>query len=76
MWDLIVSVPDHCLSFYIDITIRDILGTLNPTINVDKLKKALSLSNVHISKMAAKLKKNDDICKELLYKMPNWYKSW
>ena len=20
MWDLIVSVPDHCLSFYFDIT--------------------------------------------------------
>ena len=24
MWDLIVSVSDHCLSFYIDVTQRDV----------------------------------------------------
>ena len=31
---------------------------LNPKTNVGKLKMASSLSNLHISKMAAKLKKN------------------
>ena len=31
---------------------------LNPKTNVGKLKVASSLSNLHISKMAAKLKKN------------------
>ena len=31
---------------------------LNPKTNVGKLKVAYSLSNLHISKMAAKLKKN------------------
>ena len=31
---------------------------LNPKTNVGKLKKASSLSNLHIFKMAAKLKKN------------------
>ena len=28
MWDLIVSVPDHCLSFYLTITDDDILQQL------------------------------------------------
>ena len=28
MWDLIVSVPDHCLSFYLTITYDDILQQL------------------------------------------------
>ena len=25
MWDLIVSVPDHCLSFYFDLTLSLLL---------------------------------------------------
>ena len=35
------------------------------TKNQWKLKKAFSLSNLHISKMAAKLKNNCDICKRI-----------
>ena len=27
MWDLIVSVPDHCLSFYFSISVLDITST-------------------------------------------------
>ena len=38
---------------------------LNPKTNVGKLKMLFSLSNLHIFKMAAKLKSNCDICKRI-----------
>ena len=42
------------------------MGMLNPKINVGKLKNVFfSVSNLLISKMAAKLKNNGDICKRI-----------
>ena len=29
MWDLIVSVPDHCLSFYFDLLVSKFQNMLN-----------------------------------------------
>ena len=32
MWDLIVSVPDHCLSFYFTITIKTVTQIVDENI--------------------------------------------
>ena len=34
MWDLIVSVPDHCLSFYFGKTLTTLAGFLLPRITM------------------------------------------
>ena len=39
MWDLIVSVPDHCLSFYIGLDWKAWISTLY---SLDLLKKTAS----------------------------------
>ena len=38
MWDLIVSVPDHCLSFYLVYKFKKILGSADFS---DQLKKII-----------------------------------
>ena len=50
MWDLIVSVPDHCLSFYFEISLfRNLLhplsdlGTLKPSSNFSTLSIGVSV---------------------------------
>ena len=41
MWDLIVSVPDHCLSFYFETT-----GNEVKTNTAERIRIAESISNV------------------------------
>ena len=36
MWDLIVSVPDHCLSFYVEDYIKSEAGAQKPTFLIQK----------------------------------------
>ena len=43
MWDLIVSVPDHCLSFYLVYKFKKILGSADFS---DQLKKLSFVTNV------------------------------
>ena len=42
MWDLIVSVPDHCLSFYFLLKIIRFRLILNTITNCNQLKKLIS----------------------------------
>ena len=44
MWDLIVSVPDHCLSFYFKLQVRLLVCTEQKlTFNIHFIHKAYSL---------------------------------
>ena len=54
MWDLIVSVPDHCLSFYFNKTIHMLLNICLAALIVKHsravTKSDVSVSNLHDSK--------------------------
>ena len=52
MWDLIVSVPDHCLSFYFfnNFLLQDTLDTRSIKINILPLQQRVSHTQLTVSK--------------------------
>ena len=56
MWDLIVTVPDHCLSFLLRNRIQNIFGVHDDLLTMMEKRKFRWYMYVHISRSSGKEK--------------------